>query len=197
MLLDVFNNLESLNTLLILVIMLLEDNNIFKKLTSGIMDSLTGFQDNLVQSWWPDFPIGVTGHHQLCDRGNISISKQDKRQWHSWFPTGLLLFHTDCLLGHQFNESDGCAPGLLRHRVPLVDRAVLSTSGITRSGRSAKSGRPSASGVELRPAHWKLLLSLQVKWILNSYKWNYSHAWSFMCIVYQDCLTWYDWRSWK
>ena len=33
-----------------------------KKLTSGIMDSLTGFQDNLVQSWWPDFPTGVAGH---------------------------------------------------------------------------------------------------------------------------------------
>ena len=30
-------------------------------------------------------------------------------------------------------------------------RAVLSTSGITRSGRSAKSGRPSTFGVELRP----------------------------------------------
>ena len=44
-----------------------------------------------------------------------------------------------------------CAPRLLRHRVPLVDKAVLSTSGITRSGRSAKSGRPSTSGVELRP----------------------------------------------
>ena len=62
MLSDVFNNLEILNTPLILVIMLLQDNNIFKKLTSGIMDSLTGFQDNLVQSWWPDFPTGVTGH---------------------------------------------------------------------------------------------------------------------------------------
>ena len=62
MLSDVFNNLESLNTLLILVIMLLQDNNIFKKLTSGIMDSLTGFQDNLAQSGWPDFPTGVTGH---------------------------------------------------------------------------------------------------------------------------------------
>ena len=30
-------------------------------------------------------------------------------------------------------------------------KAVLSTSGITRSGRSAKSGRPSTFGVELRP----------------------------------------------
>ena len=59
---DVFNNLEILSTPLILVIMLLQDNNIFKKLTSGIMDSLTGFQDNLVQSWWPDFPTGVAGH---------------------------------------------------------------------------------------------------------------------------------------
>ena len=59
---DVFINLEILNTPLILVIMLLQDNNIFKKLTSGIMDSLTGFQDNLVQSWWPDFPTGVAGH---------------------------------------------------------------------------------------------------------------------------------------
>ena len=62
MLPNVFNNLEILNTSLILVIMLLQDNNIFKKLTSGIMDSLTGFQDNLVQSWWPDFPTGVPGH---------------------------------------------------------------------------------------------------------------------------------------
>ena len=62
MLSDVFNNLEILNTPLILVIMLLQDNNIFKKLTSEIMDSLTGFQDNLVQSWWPDFPTGVAGH---------------------------------------------------------------------------------------------------------------------------------------
>ena len=62
MLSDVFINLEILNTPLILVIMLLQDNNIFKKLTSGIMDSLTGFQDNLVQSWWPDFPTGVAGH---------------------------------------------------------------------------------------------------------------------------------------
>ena len=59
---DVFIDLEILNTPLILVIMLLQDNNIFKKLTSGIMDSLTGFQDNLVQSWWPDFPTGVAGH---------------------------------------------------------------------------------------------------------------------------------------
>ena len=50
MLSDVFINLEILNTPLILVIMLLQDNNIFKKLISGIMDSLTGFQDNLVQS---------------------------------------------------------------------------------------------------------------------------------------------------
>ena len=62
MLSDVFNNLEILNTPLILVIRLLQDNNIFKKLTSGIMDSLTGFQDNLVQSWWPAFPTGVAGH---------------------------------------------------------------------------------------------------------------------------------------
>ena len=62
MLSDVFINLEILNTPLILVIMLLQENNIFKKLTSGIMDSLTGFKDNLVQSWWPDFPTGVAGH---------------------------------------------------------------------------------------------------------------------------------------
>ena len=62
MLSDVFINLEILNTPLILVIMLLQDNNIFKKLISGIMDSLTGFQDNLVQSWWPDVPTGVAGH---------------------------------------------------------------------------------------------------------------------------------------
>ena len=62
MLSDVFINLVILNTPLILVIMLLQDNNIFKKLISGIMDSLTGFQDNLVQSWWPDFPTGVAGH---------------------------------------------------------------------------------------------------------------------------------------
>ena len=62
MLSDVFNNLEILNTPLILVIMLLQDNNIFEKLTSGMNNSLTGFQDNLAQSWWPDFPTGVTGH---------------------------------------------------------------------------------------------------------------------------------------
>ena len=62
MLSDVFINLEILNTPLILVIMLLQDNNIFKKLTSGMMDSLTGFQDNLVRSWWPDFPSSVAGH---------------------------------------------------------------------------------------------------------------------------------------
>ena len=62
MLSDVFINLEILNTPLILVIVVLQDNNIFKKLTSGIMDSLTGFQDNLVQSLWPDFPTGVAGH---------------------------------------------------------------------------------------------------------------------------------------
>ena len=36
MLSDVFINLEILNTPLILVIMLLQDNNIFKKLTTGI-----------------------------------------------------------------------------------------------------------------------------------------------------------------
>ena len=62
MLSDVFNNFEILDTSLILVIMLLQANNIFKKLTSGTMDSLTGFQDNLVQRWWPDFPTGVTGN---------------------------------------------------------------------------------------------------------------------------------------
>ena len=62
MLSDVFINLEISNTTLILVIMLLQDNNIFKKLTSGIMDSLTGFQDKLVQSWCPDFPTGAAGH---------------------------------------------------------------------------------------------------------------------------------------
>ena len=62
MLSDVFINLEILNTPLILVIMVIQDDNIFKKLTSGIMDSLTGFQDNLVQSWWPDFRTGVAGH---------------------------------------------------------------------------------------------------------------------------------------
>ena len=50
MLTDVFNNLEILNTPLIVITMLLQDNNIFKKLTSGIVDSLTGFQDNLIQS---------------------------------------------------------------------------------------------------------------------------------------------------
>ena len=54
MLSDVFNNFEILDTSLILVIMLLQANNIFKKLTSGTMDSLTGFQDN--------FPTGVTGN---------------------------------------------------------------------------------------------------------------------------------------
>ena len=68
MLSDVFNNLDILNTPLILVIMLLLDNNIFKKLTTGIMDPLTGFQDNLVQSWWPDFPTGVAG-----DVGGTSV----------------------------------------------------------------------------------------------------------------------------
>ena len=62
MLSDVFINLEILNNPLILIITLLQDNNIFKKLTSGIMDSLTGFQDNVVQSWWPDFPTGVAWH---------------------------------------------------------------------------------------------------------------------------------------
>ena len=62
MLSDVFNNLEILNTLLILVIMLLQDNNVLKKLTSRIIDSWTGFQDNLAQNWWTDFPTGVTGH---------------------------------------------------------------------------------------------------------------------------------------
>ena len=62
MLSDVYNNLEIWNTTLILVIMLLQDNNIFKKLTSGIMDSLREFQDSLVQSSWPDFPTGVAGH---------------------------------------------------------------------------------------------------------------------------------------
>ena len=62
MLSDVFNNLEIFITPLILVIMLLQDNIVFKKFTSGIMDSLTGFQDNLAQNWWPDFPTGVTGH---------------------------------------------------------------------------------------------------------------------------------------
>ena len=62
MLSDVFNNLEIWNTPLILVITLLQDSNIFKKLISGIIDSLTGFQDNLAQSWWPDFPTGVAGH---------------------------------------------------------------------------------------------------------------------------------------
>ena len=72
MLSDVFINLEILNTPLILVIMLLQDNNIFKKLIGGIMDSLTGFQDNLVQSWWPDFPTGVAGHVG----GHFSLSKQ-------------------------------------------------------------------------------------------------------------------------
>ena len=62
MLSDVSNNLEILNTPLILVIMLLQVNNIFKKFTSGITDPLTEFQDNLAQNWWPDFPTGVTGH---------------------------------------------------------------------------------------------------------------------------------------
>ena len=62
MLSDVFINLENLNTPLILVIMVLQDKNIFIKLTSKIMNSLTGFQGNLVQSWWPDFPTGVAGH---------------------------------------------------------------------------------------------------------------------------------------
>ena len=62
MLSDVFSNIEILNTPLILVIILLQDSNIFIKLTSGITDSLTGFQDNFAQSWWPDFPTGVAGH---------------------------------------------------------------------------------------------------------------------------------------
>ena len=61
MLSDVFNNLEILNTPLILVIMLLQDNNIFKKVDQRD-NGLTGFQDNLNQSWWPDFPNGVAGH---------------------------------------------------------------------------------------------------------------------------------------
>ena len=38
------------------------------------MDSLTGFQDNLVQSWWSDFPTGVAGHE---GGGHFSLSKQD------------------------------------------------------------------------------------------------------------------------
>ena len=42
------------------------------------------------------------------------------------------------------------APGLLRQRFPLVDKAVLWRSSITRSSRSAKSGKPSTSGDELR-----------------------------------------------
>ena len=62
MLSAIFNNLEILNTLLILVIMLLQVNNIVKKLTSGIIDSLAVFQDILAQNWWPDFPTGVTRH---------------------------------------------------------------------------------------------------------------------------------------
>ena len=74
MLSDVFNNLEIFITPLILVIMLLQDNNIFKNFTSGIMDSLTGFQDNLSQNWLPDFPTGVAGH---VGGGHFSLSKQD------------------------------------------------------------------------------------------------------------------------
>ena len=62
MLSNVFNNLEILNNPFILVIMLLQENHIFKKLTSWIMDSLKECQDNSVQSWWPDFPTGVAGH---------------------------------------------------------------------------------------------------------------------------------------
>ena len=94
MLSDVFNNLEIFNTPLIFVVMLLQDNSIFKTLTrSGVIDSLAGFQNNLAQNWWPDFPTGVTGH--VCV---ISLSNQDWRQWHRWFPTRLLLFHTAWLL---------------------------------------------------------------------------------------------------
>ena len=73
MLSDVFNNLEIFNTPLILVIILLQNNNIFKTLTSGIIHTLTGFQDNLAQNWWPDFPTGVAGHVG----GHFSLSKQD------------------------------------------------------------------------------------------------------------------------
>ena len=40
-------------------------------------------------------------------------------------------------------------------------QGVLSTSGITRSGRSAISGRPSTSGVELRPIFWGSLFGVE------------------------------------
>ena len=153
MLSDVFNNLEILNTPLILVIML-QDNNIFKKLTSGIIDSLTGFQDILAQSWWPNFPTGLTGHVG----GHFSLSKQDWRQWHSCFPTGLLLFHTVCLLGekcpHPFTSSwrsGGYAPWPAKTLGSSSREGCFAISGITRSGRSAKSGTPFTSDVELLP----------------------------------------------
>ena len=156
MLSDVFINLEILNTPLILVIMLLQDNNIFKKLTSGIMDSLTGFQDNLVQSWWPDFPTGVAGHvggtsvkvnrtrgsgttafQQCCcyfiRLVNWVTSAPSHWPVHSWF----MVMGCVCTWPTKTPQSPS-------------HKAVLPTSGITRSGRSAKSGRPSTFGVELR-----------------------------------------------
>ena len=58
MLSDVFNNLVILNTLLIMLIMLLKDNNIFKKLTIGIIDSsklMTWFSN------WCDWTWGGGG----------------------------------------------------------------------------------------------------------------------------------------
>ena len=51
-------------------------------------------------------------------------------------------------------------------------KAVLSTSGITRSGRSAKSGRPSTFGVELLPVYRQYI------------RWSLRCSWS---ITYQCC----------
>ena len=74
MLSDVFNNLDIWNTPLILVIMLLQDNNILKKLTSRIMDSLTGFQDNFKVD---DLIFQLVWLDMCMSRGHFSLSKQD------------------------------------------------------------------------------------------------------------------------
>ena len=142
----------------------------------------------------------MTWFSNWCDStcgGHFSLSKQDWGQWHNCFPTGLLLFHTACLLGdkcpHPFTTSwrwGRCAPGLLRHRVPLVNKAVLSTCGITRSGRSANSGRPSTSGVELltdigiviwntrRSWYCLIILSLQAGFL----------SWQYGILILRRCL---------
>ena len=94
-------------------------------------------------------------------RLTVKFERDSERDYPSdHWPFGLMtlrtIAHSDQwpfgLLAIRTNDHSEYRPVTTKTPQSPSHKAVLSTSGITRSGRSAKSGRPSTFGVELRPA---------------------------------------------